>query len=105
MIHERKAKELLKRIIEHAQLDRSIFIVVRDEEGEKMNDTNKVDEILDCIFSVDVSTIEFVDQIRRKFKGWLFIVLEYERLPEEIISDYSYNQYTEELVKIGELAL
>ena len=105
MLHEGKSKELLKRIIKHAQLDRSIFVVVRDEDGEKMNDTNKVDEIIDCIFSVDVSTIEFADRIRRKYKGWLFIVLEYERLPEEIISDYSANEYTEELVKIGELAL
>ena len=66
MIHERKAKQLLKKIIEHAQLGRSIFVIVRDEEGEKMNNTKKVDEIIDCIFSVDVSTIEFVDRIRRK---------------------------------------
>jgi len=105
MIHEKKAKQLLKKIIEHAQLDRSIFVVVKDEDGEKMNDTNKVDEIIDCIFSVDCSEVLFADRIRRKYKGWLFIVLEYERLPEEIISDYSANEYTEELVKIGELVL
>lgn len=105
MIHERKAKELLKRIIKHAQLDRSIFVVVKDEEGERMNDTNKIDEIIDCIFSVDVCEVYFVDRIRRVNKGWLFIVLEYETLPEEIISDYSANEYIEELIKIGELAL
>jgi hypothetical protein len=105
MLHEGKAKELLKRIIKHAQLDRSIFVVVRDEDGEKMNDTNKVDEIIDCIFSVDVCEVYFVDRIRRVNKGWIVVVLEYNTPPDEIISDYLLNDYINELVKVGELAL
>lgn len=105
MLHEGKSKELLKRIIKHAQMDRSIFVVVRDEDGEKMNDTNKIDEIIDCIFSVDVCEVYFFDRIRRKSKGWIVVVLEYDTLPDEIISDYLLNDYINELVKIGELAL
>ena len=60
MLHETKAKTLLKKIIRKALSDPNIVIIVRDEEGERMNKKVKdIKEIIDHIFSVDVSEIYF----------------------------------------------
>ena len=62
MLHETKAKTLLKKIIRKALLDPNIAIIVRDEEGERMNKKVKdIKEIIDHIFSVDVSEIYFAN--------------------------------------------
>ncbi len=42
MLHETKAKTLLKKIIRKALLDPNIAIIVRDEEGERMNKRLKI---------------------------------------------------------------
>tara|TARA_R100000654_G_scaffold11273_1_gene24730 strand:+ start:937 stop:1260 length:324 start_codon:yes stop_codon:yes gene_type:complete len=102
MIHEKKAKTLLKKIIKKAQLDPNIRIVVRDEEGTKINENFTVNEIIESIFSVDISEVNFANvknEKGKKYIGWLFIVLEYNSDPEEIINDYSANEYTENLLK------
>tara|TARA_R110002049_G_scaffold185330_1_gene353548 strand:- start:12 stop:350 length:339 start_codon:yes stop_codon:yes gene_type:complete len=99
MIHETKAKTLLKSIIKKAQLDPEIVIVVKDEDEQRINENNKLDEIIDAIFSVDVSYILFGNRKTKRYLGWLFIVLEYNREPEEIISDYEANDYTENLIE------
>ena len=99
MIHETKAKTLLKKIIKKAQLDPEIVIVVKDEDDQRINENNKLDEIIDAIFSVDVSTVSFANRKTKRYVGWLFIVLEYNREPEEIISDYEANDYTENLIE------
>ena len=50
MLHETKAKTLLKKIIRKALLDPNIVIIVRDEEGERMNKKVKdIKEIIDMI--------------------------------------------------------
>ena len=99
MIHKTKAKTLLKNIIKKAQLDPDIFVVVRDEEEQRINENNKIDEIIDSIFSVDISTVLFANRKTKRYVGWIFIVLEYNREPEEIISDYEANDYTENLIE------
>ena len=99
MLHETKAKTLLKKIIRKALLDPNIVIIVRDEEGERMNKKVKdIKEIIDHIFSVDVSEVHFANKEKKIYEGWLFIVLQYDSEPEEIISDYSANDYTENLI-------
>ena len=99
MLHETKAKTLLKKIIRKALLDPNIVIIVRDEEGERMNKKVKdIKEIIDHIFSVDVSEVHFANKEKKIYEGWLFIVLQYDSEPEEIISDYSVNDYTENLI-------
>jgi len=99
MLHETKAKTLLKKIIRKALLDPNIVIIVRDEEGERMNKKVKdIKEIIDNIFSVDVSEIHFANKETKEYEGWLFIVLQYDSEPKEIISDYSANDYTENLI-------
>tara|TARA_Y100000114_G_C11725814_1_gene310912 strand:+ start:828 stop:1160 length:333 start_codon:yes stop_codon:yes gene_type:complete len=99
MIHEKKAKTLLKKIIKKAQLDPNIFVVVRDEEDQRINKNNKIDEIIDSIFSVDISTVSFANRKTKRYVGWIFIVLEYDREPEEIISDYDPMDWTENLLE------
>ena len=99
MKHETKAKTLLKNIIKKAQLDPEIVIVVKDEDEQRINENNKIDEIIDSIFSVDISTVSFANRKTKRYVGWIFIVLEYNREPEEIISDYEANDYTENLIE------
>tara|TARA_R100000734_G_C3206440_1_gene23288 strand:- start:61 stop:384 length:324 start_codon:yes stop_codon:yes gene_type:complete len=102
MLHESKAKTLLKKIIKKAYLNPDIRIVVRDEEGTKINENFTVNEIIESIFSVDVSEVHFgnvKNEKGKKYIGWLFIVLEYNSDPNEIIADYSANEYTENLLK------
>ena len=97
MLHESKAKTLLKKIIRKAYLNPDIRIVVRDEEGEKINENYNLKEIIESIFSVDVSEVHFHEK-GKGYIGWIFIVLQYDSEPEEIISDYSSNDYTENLI-------
>ena len=102
MLHEAKAKTLLRKIIKKAYLDPNIRIVVRDEEGTKINENFTVNEVIDSIFSVDVSEVHFgnvKNEPGKKYIGWLFVVLEYDSDPDEIINDYSANEYTENLLK------
>ena len=102
MLHESKAKTLLKKIIKKAYLNPDIRVVVRDEEGTKINENFTVKEIIESIFSVDVSEIHFANvknEKGKKYIGWLFVVLEYDSEPDEIINDYSYNDYTQNLLK------
>ena len=98
MLHETKAKTLLKKIIRKAYLNPDIRIIVRDEEGEKINENCHLKEIIESIFSVDVSEVHFANKEKKIYEGWLFIVLQYDSEPEEIISDYSANDYTENLI-------
>ena len=102
MLHEAKAKTLLRKIVKKAYLDPDIRIVVRDEEGEKINENFTVNEIIESIFSVDISEVHFANiknEKGKKYIGWLWIVLEYDSDPDEIINDYSANEYTENLLK------
>ena len=99
MIHEKKAKTLLKKIIKKAQLDPNIFVVVKDEEDQRINENNKIDEIIDSIFSVDISTVLFANRKTNRYVGWIFIVLEYDTEPEEIIYDYEPMDWTENLLE------
>ena len=102
MLHESKAKTLLKKIIKKAYLNPDIRVVVRDEEGTKINENFTVKEIIESIFSVDVSEIHFANvknEKGKKYIGWLFVVLEYDSEPDELINDYSYNDYTQNLLK------
>jgi len=99
MLHETKAKTLLKKIIRKALLDPNIVIIVRDEEGERMNKKVKdIKEIIENIFSVDVSEIYFANKETKEYEGALSIVLQYDSEPEEIICDYFANDYTENLI-------
>tara|TARA_R100001460_G_C3433182_1_gene162479 strand:+ start:65 stop:388 length:324 start_codon:yes stop_codon:yes gene_type:complete len=102
MLHEAKAKTLLRKIVKKAYLDPNIRIVVRDEDGEKINENFTVNEIIESIFSVDISEVHFANiknEKGKKYIGWLWIVLEYDSDPDEIINDYSANEYTENLLK------
>ena len=102
MLHEAKAKTLLRKIVKKAYLDPDIRIVVRDEEGEKINENFTVNEIIESIFSVDISEVHFANiknEKGKKYIGWLWIVFEYDSDPDEIINDYSANEYTENLFK------
>jgi len=95
---EAKAKTLLRKIIKKAYLDPKIKIVVRVD-GERINENFTVNEIIESVFAVDISTVKFLDSEKKKCIGWLFIVLDYESEPEEIICDYSDNEYTGNLLK------
>jgi len=102
MLHESKAKTLLRKIVKKAYLNPDIRIIVTDEEGIKINENSNVNEIIESIFSVDVSEVHFANiknEKGKKFIGWLFVVLEYDSDPDEIINDYSANEYTENLLK------
>jgi len=59
-------------------------------------------DLLNAVFGVDESHIRFINMTTGQYLGGAHIVLEYDRLPEEIISDHTDNQYMNRLVKHAE---
>tara|TARA_R110000744_G_scaffold209923_1_gene328959 strand:- start:476 stop:790 length:315 start_codon:yes stop_codon:yes gene_type:complete len=101
MRHLKQCRALVRRILRAARWDSTIAVYVYDEEGFTGNDQNETD-IINTIFDLDESFVKFVDLTTGKTQGCIFIVLDYDREPGEIVSDYTANRYTEFLITKAE---
>ena len=101
MKHLKPCRAFVRRILRAARWDSTIAVYVYDEEGFTGNDQNETD-IINTIFDLDESFVKFVDLTTGKTQGCIFIVLDYDREPGEIVSDYTANRYTEFLITKAE---
>ena len=105
MLHEKQAKSVIRKMIRKAKQDWTTAIYVIDpyEEENLVEDSSQLErDLLNAVFGVDESHIRFINMTTGQYLGGVHIVLEYDRLPGEIISDYTDNQYTNFLVKHAE---
>ena len=100
MLHEVKAKSVIRKIIRKAKQDWTVLIKVHDPfDGDSILDYNRKEkDLIDAVFSVDISELVFLDMTTGKQKGAIQIVLEYDRPADEIISDHSSNSFINYLV-------
>ena len=96
-----KSRALIRSILRDARYAESVIVLVKSE-GEQLNESQLERDILDAVFSVDESEIVLVDLHNARTLGTLFIVLDYDCEPCEIIQDYSDNDYTENLISKAE---
>jgi hypothetical protein len=101
MIYKTKCKALIRSILRDARYTESVVILV-EQDGEQLNESQLERDILDAVFSVDESQIIIVDLYTSRTLGTLSIVLDYDSEPCEIIQDYTANNYTEILVHNSE---
>ena len=104
MRYERFCRAHVRRILRAARWDSTIAVYVYDDEGFTGNEQNEKD-IIDTIFNMDESFVKFVDLTTGKTQGCIFIVLDYDTEPGEIVSDYTDNRYTEFLINKAESKL
>jgi hypothetical protein len=104
MIYKTKCKALIRSILRDARYTESVVILV-EQDGEQLNESQLERDILDAVFSVDESQIIIVDLYTSRTLGTLSIVLDYDSEPCEIIQDYSANDYIQNLVHKAESKL
>ena len=101
MKHLMKSRALIRSILRDARYTESVIVLVKSE-GEQLNESQLERDIIDAVFSVDESEIVLVDLHNARTLGTLFIDLDYDSEPCEIIQDYSENTYTENLIRKAE---
>ena len=101
MKHLMKSRALIRSILRDARANESTLVFV-DDGGDCLSESQLERDILDAVFSVDESEIVIVDLHNARTLGTLFIVLEYDSEPCEIIQDYGDNKYTENLIRKAE---
>ena len=99
MKHEKQARALVRKMIRRARQDWTTCVYVTPYgEDEVINGRQHEGEILDAVFSCDETVIRFHDMTTGRNLGSVLIVLEYDRLPGEIVSDCTYNDYIHQLL-------
>ena len=98
MIHEREVKALLRRLVSKSKEDPMVDIYVVDPyEEECLNTSQNWTDIIEAVMCCDLTHIRFWDRSEGLCRGTMLIVLEYDRHPEEVISDHTANPYTDDL--------
>ena len=99
MRHEKQARALIRKMIRRARQDWTTCVYVRPYgDYETINERQNEKEILDAVFCCDETVIRFVDITTGRSLGDVLVVLEYDREPCEIVSDYTANPYTQRLI-------
>jgi hypothetical protein len=99
MIHEKQARALIRKMIRRARQDWTTCVYVTPYgESDVMNEEQLERDIINAVFSCDETTITFHDMTTGRNLGKVLIVLEYDREPCEIVSDYTGNEYTQRLI-------
>lgn len=99
MIHEKQARALIRKMIRRARQDWTTCVYVTPYgESDVMNEGQLERNIIDAVFGCDETTITFHDMTTGRNLGKVLIVLEYDREPCEIVSDYTGNEYTQRLI-------
>ena len=96
-----KSRALIRSILRDARYAESVIVLV-EQDGDQLNESQLERDIIDAVFSVDESEIVIVDLHTARTLGVLSIVLDYDSDPSEIIQDYSDNKYTENLIRKAE---
>ena len=108
MIYRKQAKAIVRRLIRKARKEGKRVDVLCSWELDYLHEHGaNENELVEAVFGCDETTIRIVEKDwtaanPERVCGYIAIVLEYGRLPEEIISDYSANKYTEALVRHAE---
>lgn len=106
MKHEKQAKSFIRKMIRKVKIDPYVSIRVDcGIDGETLYHGTKESDLLDTIFGVDCSEVFFVDLTTSRELGGIAIVLDYDRSPDEIVSDYIDNDYTNRLIQHAEKGL
>ena len=111
MIYERKARQVIRElIIAGLDLGATKVTVIEYDDSETLAayDSRDCDltrqealpALVNAVFDVDCSVLVFNDP--NEVKGIVSIVLEYDRAPAEIISDYSDNFFCGCIVRHAE---
>ena len=101
MRHEKQARALIRKMIRHARQDWTTCVYVTPYgESEVINEGQLERQIVDAVFSCDETTVTFHDMTTGRNLGSVLVVLEYDREPCEIVSDYTANPYTQRLADI-----
>ncbi len=99
MKYEKQARALIRKMIRRARQDWTTGVFVRPRgEHDVMNEGQLERDILDAVFGCDETVITFHDMTTGRNLGKVLIVLEYDSEPDEIISDYTGNPYTQRLI-------
>ena len=96
-----KSRALIRSILRDARYTESVFVLV-EQDGDQLNESQLERDILDAVFSVDESEIVIVDLHTARTLANIFIALDYDSEPCEIIQDYSANDYTQNLIRKAE---
>jgi hypothetical protein len=99
MKHEKQARALIRKMIRRARQDWTTCVYVTPYgDYETINERQHEGEILDAVFGCDETVIRFHDMTTGRNLGSVLVVLEYDREPCEIISDYTDNEYMNRLL-------
>jgi len=91
MKHEKQARALIRKMIRRAKL-------TPYGEDEVINEGQLERHILNAVFCCDETTVTFHNMTTGRNLGCVLVVLEYDRDPQEIVSDYTANPYIQRLV-------
>lgn len=99
MKYEKQARALIRKMIRRARQDWTTCVYVTPYgESEVLNDQQLERDIIDAVFSCDETIITFHDMTTGRNLGKALIVLEYDRDPQEIVSDHTANEYMQRLI-------
>ena len=98
MRHEKQARALIRKMVRRARQDWTTCVYVTPYgESEVLNEGQLERQIVDAVFSCDETTLTFHDMTTGRNLGKALIVLEYDRDPQEIVSDHTGNEYMQRL--------
>ena len=101
MKYEKQARAIIRKIIRRARQDWTTCVYVTPYgESDVLNEGQLERDIIDAVFSCDETIITFHDMTTGRNLGKVLIVLEYDREPCEIVSDYTGNPYTQRLIDL-----
>ena len=99
MKYEKQARALVRKMLRSARQDWTTCVYVTPYgESDVINEEQLERDIINAVFSCDETTITFHDMTTGRNLGKVLIVLEYDREPCEIVSDYTGNEYTQRLI-------
>lgn len=98
MKYEKQARAMIRKMIRSAKQDWTTCVYVTPYgESEVLNEGQLERDILDAVFCCDETIITFHDMTTGRNLGKALIVLEYDRDPQEIVSDHTANEYMQRL--------
>jgi hypothetical protein len=95
MLHEKKIRAAIRKIIRKAKQDHHTLITVAGSENESMLENYLINEIMAC----DESTVRFLSLTTGRNLGAMLFVFDYDSDPAEIVCDCTDNAYTHNLLK------
>ena len=101
MRHEKQARAMIRKMIRRARQDWTTCVYVTPYgESEVLNEGQLERDIVNAVFSCDETMITFHDMTTGRNLGKALIVLEYDRDPQEIVSDHTANPYMQRLINL-----